>query len=437
MARAFSQASGAGDGESGKICRAGARAAVLGCRPPTLKPLNSHAFLYAAGLARGLQAGHCARDRRGPAVSSTASNVSATPAVASSPWPQTAAASQDNAQDHGGGPFAALLDAAAAAPDTTNTAAATGRPAHVHGGAPINSRRNSPPAATVARPAQPRARRRARRRLPARRKTRMPTATPVASFKRSGRSKPGPERDANQAGTAAPTDIAVPARHSTFLPGQPRPPSPTQRPMPPTPDATTKTAPDNQDDSGSETDAAAVVAAAAAANVQAQPVAAAVITNTIINTPPAATAAAAPNMAIGSSAAASATSALPIVDAKTAASSQNAGDPLATSDASNASVALTPIAHRWRRIRCRLRTPRLQPRGKTPKRLPRQETPRPSSRRKTPRSPYRRKPPRSPRRRKPPSRARQASKHRNGNAPIANVDNADAGSPADATDGQA
>ena len=95
--------------------------------------------------------------------------------------------------------------------------------------------------------------------------------------------------------------------------------------------------PDNQDDSGSETDA--VAAAATAANVQAQPVAAAVITNTIINTPPAATAAAATNMAIGSSAAASATSALPIADAKTVASSQNAGDPLATSDASNASAA--------------------------------------------------------------------------------------------------
>src|ERR1700688_2009423 len=61
------------------------------------------------------------QDRRGPAVSSTASNVSATPAVASSPWPQTAAATQDSTQDHSGGPFAALLDAAATAPDTTNT----------------------------------------------------------------------------------------------------------------------------------------------------------------------------------------------------------------------------------------------------------------------------------------------------------------------------
>src|ERR1700722_7214328 len=55
------------------------------------------------------------RSQRSP-VSSTASNVSATPAVAPSPWPQTPAANQDN----GSGPFAALLDAATAAPDATN-----------------------------------------------------------------------------------------------------------------------------------------------------------------------------------------------------------------------------------------------------------------------------------------------------------------------------
>src|ERR1700730_4865943 len=61
-------------------------------------------------------------DCRGFAVSSTASNVSATPAVQSSPWPQTPAATPGS-QDSNGGPFAALLDAAAA-PDKTHTQAA-------------------------------------------------------------------------------------------------------------------------------------------------------------------------------------------------------------------------------------------------------------------------------------------------------------------------
>ena len=48
-------------------------------------------------------------------MSSTASNVSVTPAVASSPWPQTPAATQDNAQGHSGGPNTPPAAAAAAA----------------------------------------------------------------------------------------------------------------------------------------------------------------------------------------------------------------------------------------------------------------------------------------------------------------------------------
>ena len=60
-------------------------------------------------------------------MSSTASNINAPPAVASSPWPQTPAATQNNSPDNGGGPFAALVDAAATAPDTA-TAQPTPQP---------------------------------------------------------------------------------------------------------------------------------------------------------------------------------------------------------------------------------------------------------------------------------------------------------------------
>ena len=259
-------------------------------------------------------------------MSSTASNVSATPAVASSPWPQTAAASQDNGQDHSGGPFAALLDAAAAAPDTTNTqpqpaAPRTSTPTAANQlAAKLATRRHSGTAgAAQSAPSGAQAPADATKNANA-------AATPVASSNAAVDPSATPNATADQAGTAL--DIFAGAATTRFLVTD-------AAANAAAPDATTKTSTDNQDDSGSATDAGAVVAAAT--NVQVQPVAAAVITNTIITTPTAATAAAAPNMVIGSSATASAKSALPIVDAKTIASSQNSGDPLATPDAANAS----------------------------------------------------------------------------------------------------
>ena len=153
-------------------------------------------------------------------MSSTTSNVSATPAVASSPWPQTAAASQDNAQDHSGGPFAALLDAAATAPDNTNTqpqpaAPRTSTAAANQLAAKFATRRNS---GTTA---QPRARRPTRRHPRLRRKTPIQRQLPSqVQTQQWIQARPRMRR---------PTK---PARHPTILPGQPRPWSPTQRPTP-------------------------------------------------------------------------------------------------------------------------------------------------------------------------------------------------------------
>ena len=277
-------------------------------------------------------------------MSSTASNVSATPAVASSPWPQTPAASQDNAQNHGGGPFAALLDAAATAPDTTipqpapqpaaprtSTAAAANQLA-----AKFATRRNSGTAgAAQSGPSGAQTPAGATNNANA-------TVTPVASSNAAVDPSATPNATANQAGTAAPTaptDIAGAGTALDIFAGAATTTVTDAAANAAAPDATTKTSPDNQDDSGNGTDAGAGVAAAVATNVQAQSVAAAVITNSVITTPPAATAVAAPNMPIGGSATASAKSALPIVDANTVASSQNAGHPLATPNASNASVA--------------------------------------------------------------------------------------------------
>jgi flagellar hook-length control protein FliK len=349
-------------------------------------------------------------------VSSTASNVSATPAVASSPWPQTAAASQDNAQDHRDGPFAALLDAAATAPDTTNPQPQPAAPRPSTAAAnqfagKFATRRNSGTAgAAQTAPSNAQAPTDAT-------KNANPAATPVASSNATVDPSATPNATADQADTApnvfamAATTIVTDAAANVAAP-----------------DATTKSSPDNQDDSGNGT--GAVMAAAVATNVQADPVAAAIITSTVINTPPAATAAAAPNMVIGSLATASTKSALPIVDANAVASSQNAGDPLATSDTGNASAAApqdtvptpdaktsaagqdaktaasagdskTVVAAQDAKIAVSAQTAKVA----TPTQVA-----------------------------KPSAAGKQTS---NSNAPIANADNADAGSPADATDGQA
>src|ERR1700693_5305026 len=73
-------------------------------------------------MARRLQASHSARsDFRGSAVSSIASHVSAAATTASLRQQQIAGSAQDRDKD----PFAALLEAIAAAADAANASAAT------------------------------------------------------------------------------------------------------------------------------------------------------------------------------------------------------------------------------------------------------------------------------------------------------------------------
>jgi flagellar hook-length control protein FliK len=286
-------------------------------------------------------------------VSSTASNVSAPPAVASSPWPQTPAATQ-NSQDNSGGPFAALLDAAAATPDTTNTqnAQPTAQPAAPRASTAADqpatkfSTRHSNGTSGAAQTTTPDAQ------APAgTTKNANATATPVASSNATVDPSATLTTTADQAGTAAPVDITGGATALDAFAGAAATIVTDAAANAATAGATTKTSSDNgnQDDSGSETDAAdAAAAAAAATNAQVQPVAAAVIANTVINTPPAAAASAAPDPMIGGSATAGATSALPSVDAKNVASSPGASDPLAaaTPDANTVLAAqdttLTP-----------------------------------------------------------------------------------------------
>ena len=135
-------------------------------------------------------------------MSSTASNVSATPAAASSPWPQSPPANQDN----GGGPFAALLDAATS-PDSKNTqpTSATGRPTHVHDGRPVY-RKIPALAATngttgAAQPTSPGAQAAADTT-----KNANAAASPVASSNVTVNPNAAQNATANQAGTAVPTD---------------------------------------------------------------------------------------------------------------------------------------------------------------------------------------------------------------------------------------
>jgi flagellar hook-length control protein FliK len=254
-------------------------------------------------------------------VSSTASNV--TPAVASSPWPQTPAATQGNSQDNSGGPFAAMLDAAAA-PDTTNMqptpqpAAPRASTAADQSAAKFSTRGNNG-ATGAAQSTTPNAQ------APASgTKNANSTATPAASSNATANPSAPQNGTANQAGTAAPTALeALVGAAATVVADAGA--------NAVAPDAPTKTSSDKQDDSGNEPGAGA-----AATDAQAQPIAAAIVANTVINTPPVAAAAGA---LIGGSAAASAKSALPIVDAKTIASGQDASDPSAASDASNLPTA--------------------------------------------------------------------------------------------------
>jgi flagellar hook-length control protein FliK len=150
------------------------------------------------------------------------------------------------------------------------------------------------------------------------------TATPAASSNATANPSAPQNGTANQAGTAAPTALDALAGAAATVVSD-------AGANAVAPDAPTKTSSDKQDDSGNEPGAGA-----AATDAQAQPIAAAIVANTVINTPPVAAAAGA---LIGGSAAASAKSALPIVDAKTIASGQDASDPSAASDASNLPTA--------------------------------------------------------------------------------------------------
>jgi flagellar hook-length control protein FliK len=266
-------------------------------------------------------------------VSSTASNVSATPAVASSPWPQTPAATQNNSQDNSSGPFAALVDAAATAPDTANTqptpqpSAPRGSTAADQPAAKFSTRRTNG-ATGAAQSVTPDAQ------APADpTKNANAAATPVASSNATVNPSAAQNTSADPVGAAAPADTAS-GTALDALAGAAATVVTDATANAATPDAKTKTSSDNgdHDESGSATDAGAATATAAT-NVQTQPVAAAVVANAVINTPPAATAGAAPDTVIGGSATASATPALPFADAKTIASSQNTSNAAVASDA--------------------------------------------------------------------------------------------------------
>ncbi len=255
-------------------------------------------------------------------MSSTASNISATPAVASSPWPQTPAATQNNSQDNSSGPFAALVDAAATAPDTANTqptpqpSAPRGSTAADQPTAKFSTRRTNG-ATGAAQSVTPDAQ------APAdATKNANAAATPITSSNATVNPSAAAPADTT-GGTAldafagAAATVVNDATATAAIP-----------------DAKTKTSSDNgdHDESGGATDAGAA-AATAATNVQAQPVAAAVVANAVINTPPTATAGAAPDTVIGGSATAGATPGLPFADANTIASSQDASNAAAASDA--------------------------------------------------------------------------------------------------------
>ena len=206
MARAFARVAAANDGESGKICRAGARAAVLGCRPLPLKPLNLHEFPYVPGWPAGCK-------------QVTAPEIAEVPQCrvqrrTSVPRPQSrlrhGRRRRRRPKTTPRTMAAAPLRPCSMPPQPPRTprlaSSATGRPTHVHGAAD-QPRRNSPPAATLK--ARPRPRRRgAQTSADATKNAECGTATPVASSNATVNPSPAQNAIANQAGAAAPTDIA-------------------------------------------------------------------------------------------------------------------------------------------------------------------------------------------------------------------------------------
>jgi flagellar hook-length control protein FliK len=273
-------------------------------------------------------------------VSSTASNVSATPAVQSSPWPQTPAATQDS----NAGPFAALLDAAAA-PDKTNTQpvapktlSAADQPAakfsfglhHPAGatGATGTTQNPSPDAKAAA-------------------ATNSAAVTGPAGANSTATANPPATANATtaQPGATAPADIAGVDAALNVLANATLNIATGASGNATTPQQTTKPASDggkgNPDDPGAASNAGAATATAP----QAQQIAALISANTVVSTPPTASNAA-PSATIGGSATVGAISALPFAGAAAAAPNQDANNAASnaapaqqTNDASSAQNA--------------------------------------------------------------------------------------------------
>jgi flagellar hook-length control protein FliK len=231
-------------------------------------------------------------------------------------------------------------------------------------------------------------------------------ATPVASSNATTNPSAPQNGTANQAGTAAPTALDALAGAAATVVSD-------AGANAVAPDAVTKTSSDKQDDSGSEPSAGV-----AATDAQAQPVAAAIVANTVINTPPVAAA----DALIGGSATASAKSALPIVDAKTIASGQDASDPSAASDANTLPTAQDvkiSAAGQDTKATASAQEAKIAVAAQDAK------VTTPTAKAATPAQGA-----------KATAPGKQASSI-GSNAPAANTDNANAASPADATDGQA
>jgi flagellar hook-length control protein FliK len=265
-------------------------------------------------------------------VSSPASNVSATSAVQSSPWPQTPATTQAS-QDSSTGPFAALLDAAAAAPDKTNTQpaapktpSAADQPAakfsfgpHRPAGA-TGATQNPSPDTKAAADA-----------------TNSAEVTGPAGANSTATANPPTTANANATATqpsaTLPADIAgVGAALNALANATPNFATDASGDAT-TPQQTTKTASDGGKGNADDTGATSNAGAAALTDPQAQPVAALISASTVVLTPPA-TSNAAPGATIGGSATVGATSALSV-----AASSQNANNVAAAQQTNDASSA--------------------------------------------------------------------------------------------------
>ncbi len=108
-------------GGSGKICRAGARAAVLALPPRLIKILNLLMFFHMRRAGPPVASRSLRLMSQGSRSVEYASNVSATPAVAPSPWPQHAGGDPGNAARRCAPLCGPARRQRAAAADTTTT----------------------------------------------------------------------------------------------------------------------------------------------------------------------------------------------------------------------------------------------------------------------------------------------------------------------------